>query len=114
MLLLTLFVFTYVKQNEKRAKLSRAVESADPKVAAAVIVEMMLDFEEDTAEIAADFIENEVGRFDWVNNWQVIRGREDPVAMVQAYLARYGLVANAQEIVNSIDQMAQDNPGRWK
>lgn len=103
-----------MNQNRKTFKLQEAVETADPRVAGRLIVEMVLDADEDTTEIAADFIENEVGRFDWVNNWEVIKAKEDPVAKVQSYLDVYGLVADAGKIVAAIDQMASENPGRWK
>ena len=103
-----------MNQNEKSVKLQEAVQSTNPQAAGRLIVEMVLDADEDTAEIAADFIENEVGRFDWVNNWQVIKAKEDPVAKVQSYLTAYGLVADAQKIADAVDQMAAENPGRWK
>lgn len=103
-----------MKQNEKAAKLQEAVESADLRRVGQLIVEIILDADESVEDIAADFIENEVGRFDWVNNWNLIRSREDPVAKVQTYLDQYGLVADAQGVVEAIDRMAEVNPGRWK
>jgi predicted nuclease with TOPRIM domain len=99
---------------EKFNRMRAAVESTDPKQTARMIVETLIDYGEDAEEIAADFIENEIGRLDWVNNWSVIRKTRDPVAMVQDYLTRYNLAGNAQEIVNIIDQMSARNPGRWK
>lgn len=98
------------------SNLRAATESGSRVDTARLIVEVFLaDEDTDTvAEIAADFMEDEVGRFDWLTNWQVIRGREDPVAKVQAYLSEYGIAANAQEIVNYIDRMVTENPGRWK
>jgi hypothetical protein len=103
-----------MNQNEKMAKLQEAVETADPRRAGRLIVELLLDADESVADIAADFIENEVGRFDWVNNWQVVRSKGDPLGKVQAYLDQYGLVADAQAVVDAIDQLAAENPGRWK
>jgi len=103
-----------MNQDEKTFKLQKAVETADTRIAGRLLVEILLDADEDTAEIAADFIENEVGRFDWTNNWAVIKAREDPVAKVQSYLDAYGLVADARKIVDAVDQMAAENPGRWK
>lgn len=93
-------------------KVRQAVESKDPVPA---IVEEILDTEEldSSEEIAADFIENEVGRFDWVNNWATIKAEGDPVAKVRAYLLIYDLRADPVKIVNIIDQMAQNNPGKW-
>jgi hypothetical protein len=93
-------------------KVRQAVESKDPVPA---IVEEILDTEEPDSpeEIAADFIENEVGRFDWTNNWAAIKAQEDPVAKVRAYLLIYDLRGDPVEIVNIIDRMAQNNPGKW-
>lgn len=93
--------------------MQKAVEAQTPRETGSAIVEVMLD-SEPAEEIAADFIENEVGRFDWVNNWRTIREREDPVQKVRAYLLLYDIRANPEEIVNIIDRMAQGNPGRWK
>lgn len=101
-------------KNEKATKLQEAIDSPDLAVAAQAVVEVLLDDEVSVADIAADFIEDEVGHYDWVNNWNVVRSRKDPVRMVQEYLDRYGLVADAQAVVNVIDGMAKNNPGRWK
>lgn len=101
-------------KNEKSTKLQEAIESPDLAVAAQAVVEVLLDDEVSVTDIAADFIEDEVGHYDWVNNWNVVRSRKDPVQMVQEYLDRYGLISDAQAIVNVIDEMAKNNPGRWK
>jgi len=110
------------KLNSKRhelelwSNLRAATESGSRADTARLIVEVLIaDEDTDTiAEIAANFMEDEIGRFDWLTNWQVVRKREDPVAKVQAYLDEYGIAADAQEIVNYIDQMTTENPGRWK
>ena len=93
-----------------------AVTSADPVSTAKFIVEAVLELDnsETVAEIAADFIEDEIGRFDWKNNWEVIKTRENPVKRVQDYLNNYSIVADAEKIVNYIDLMTVENPGRWK
>lgn len=98
------------------SKLWQAVESKSDRFTAKMIVELLLSDEdvESTQDVAADFIEDELGRFDWMNNWRVIREREDPVAKVQAYLDTYGIVADARQVVDYIDQMTVKNPGRWK
>ncbi len=101
-------------------KLGRAIESKNAQTAARLLVEILLDQGEDEAEteliqdVAADFIENEVGRFDWLRNWGVIRSQGDPVPKVQAYLDTYAITADARKIVAEIDRMAVENPGRWK
>lgn len=98
------------------SKLWRAVESDNRRETADTVVEVLLgDEDTDTLQgLAADYIEDEVGRFDWVRNWETIRRREDPVAKVQAYLDTYDIAADAQEIVDYIDLMAATHPGRWK
>lgn len=103
-----------MKQNEKAAKLKEAVETGDLPSAGRVVVEMLLDDEVSVSDLAADFIEDEVGHYDWVNNWAVVKSRGNPVQKVQDYLDRYSLLSNAQAIVNTIDNMAKENPGRWK
>ncbi len=103
-----------MNQNEKAFKLQNVVESGDARTAGRLVVELLLDADEDTAEIAADFIENEIGRHDWANNWSVIKAKENPLARVQAYLTNYGLVADPRKIVAAIDQMVAETPGRWK
>jgi len=103
-----------MEQNEKRSRIEEAVNDPGLQKAAALIVEVVLDDTEDVADIAADFVENEIGRFDWVNNWSVVRGKRDVVAMVQQYLTKYGLTADPVAVVAQIDQMASENPGRWK
>ena len=83
--------------------------------AAHLIVEAILEEEpESVEEIAADFVENELGRFDWMRNWAVIKGKEDPVAKVKAYLDYYGLRADPQQIVDEIERLVEKVPGRWK
>jgi hypothetical protein len=104
------------QEPESLDRIRRAVESADPALTARLIAEAVLELDdsEPVAEIAADFIENEIGRHDWVNNWQLIRDRQDPVQRVQQYLDEYAIAADARQIVDHIDRMARLNPGLWK
>lgn len=98
-------------KNQKRLKVQEAVESDHP---GQIIMELLLDADEDVGDIAADFIENEVGRFDWRNNLNVIKSRGNLLQMVQHYLQTYGLAANPQAVVDRIEQMAIQTPGSWK
>jgi len=108
------FVFSYVNQNKKAERLQKALEDISCRSAGKLVVETLLNADEDAIEIAADFIEDEVGRFDWQSNWKTLKSKVNIIDKVQAYLKNYGLTANAQEIVNIIDSMSADNPGRWK
>lgn len=98
------------------SRIHLAVESDDPVLTARLVAEALIEMDdsESVAEIAADFIENEVGRLDWINNWSVVREREDPVAMVQLYLDDFDIVADPVKIVEYIDRLARVNPGKWK
>jgi hypothetical protein len=99
----------------KNVNLSQAVNSDQPDEVARAIMEVLIDADQESLiEIAADFVEDEIGHYDWVNNWRVVKGREDVVAKVAGYLREYSLPGDPQEIVNIIDRMASDNPGRWK
>jgi len=105
---------TAKKQAAKFDRIRRAVES-DMKDAAKAIVEVLLDEEpESIQEITADFVENELGRFDWMNNWRVIKANGQAVERIEAYLGYMGIQANPMEIVNEIERMARETPGRWK
>jgi hypothetical protein len=97
------------------ARLRRAAESTGPETAA-LMVDLLLEEEdaEPIEEIAADFIENEVGHYDWVNNWPVIRNRGEALAKVQTYLDTYGIRADARLVVDEIERMLVENPGHWK
>lgn len=101
-------------QNEKTAKLTEAIETKNMARTGQLIVELFLDSTEDVSDIAADFVENEIGRLDWMNNWRLIKSRENPVLKVQAYLDKLGLLADPQAVVNEIDRMMVSTPGRWK
>jgi len=53
------------------------------------IIEAMDEgLEELTHSLAADFVENEVGRHDFLKNWPQWKARQDPVAAVQAWLSK--------------------------
>lgn len=97
-------------------KIRRAVESNQVEPAAALIVEAVLNGEEPESieEITADFVENELGRFDWMRNWQVVKQNGEAMARIEQYLAYYGIQANPVEIVNEIERLAREAPGQWK
>jgi len=66
-------------------------------------------------DVAYDFIENEVGRHDWSNNWQKWR-REKPdlKERVQAWLDRYQIDQEPQGLIDFLDSMVQTRVGKWR
>lgn len=116
---------------EKAKKWSRAFDQVHQAVDQAVpahesrhlknkvnaIIEHVLNEEhedENLADIAADFVEDELGRLDWMGNWNLIRSRENPVQRIQSYLDTYGISADATQIAAYLDKLVASNPGRWK
>jgi hypothetical protein len=105
-----------LKLAQKRfAQVRRATET-DGRAATEALVELLLDEDEEDPieDIAADFIENEVGHYDWMVNWPVWKAKGDPLPRVQAYLDTYGIQADARAVIAEIERLVVENPGRWK
>lgn len=63
-------------------------------------------------DVASDFIEQEVGRHDWVRNWDVVKAREDVVKMVGDWASGFAMRVDPREVVSHIDAMAKSG-GAW-
>lgn len=78
------------------------------------IVERIVELDDQPVEeIAADFVENEVGRFDWLQNWTLYKEKHDAFVKVRKYLSNHRINARPEEVIGEIDRMARSNPGRW-
>lgn len=67
------------------------------------------------ADEALDFVEEEVGRFDWENNWRLLKQHHNMAERVQNWLDRYGISGDADGIVKYIDQLTLNRSGkRWR
>lgn len=66
-------------------------------------------------ELACDFIEEEIGRHDWLNNWEQVKNRRNIESMVFWWLERIGAEdVTAGEIVDYIDKFVEEHGhGRW-
>ena len=69
--------------------------------------------DESTEDIAIEFIESEVGRYDWMRNWPVYKTKWSPVHKVGAWMRRVGYEGSAKDVVRFIDWMVVNRPGRW-
>lgn len=64
-------------------------------------------------DVAADFVEQEVGQHDWVRNWQQMRAAQDPVERVSSWMQGYQLRLDPAELVQRLDDMAALG-GAWR
>lgn len=70
---------------------------------------------DDVEDIALSFVEDEVGRFDWMNNWKKFKLRHNAVSKVRSYLQYLNYPdVKAVDVVKFIDALVDERPGRWK
>lgn len=67
----------------------------------------------DTEDLALSFVEEEVGRFDWVNNWQTLRKTADMRQRVQEWLSALRVEHSPDEIVSYLDRLVVERSGKW-
>ena len=68
---------------------------------------------EDVEDLAVTFAEEEVGRFDFKNNWEALKRRTNIRERVQLWLEQLNVDSNPDEVIAAIDRMAASRPGRW-
>ena len=72
----------------------------------------------DTEDLAAEFIEQEVGRVDWQTNWpkfQANQGDEQGlVKRVKRWLDYIGIEYPPEDIITYLDGLAKDRTGLWR
>lgn len=63
-------------------------------------------------DLALDFVEHEVGCYDFAKNWAAVKVRECPVKKIDAWLKAIGAqrAGLAAEISDNLDQLAKDAP----
>lgn len=67
----------------------------------------------DVEDLAYTFMEEEIGRFDWKNNWEKIKGQGTARSKVQNWLDALHVEHNPDEIISFLDGVAQTRSGRW-
>lgn len=67
----------------------------------------------DTEDLALTFMEEEVGRFDWRNNWPKIKEQGLARQKVKAWLEALHVEHDPDEIVAFLDSMVTGRSGRW-
>jgi hypothetical protein len=72
----------------------------------------------DTEDIALTFVENEVGRADFQNNWPKFKANQgDDAALrrrVRSWLAYVGIEYDAQAIIDYLDSKVGKIAGTWR
>lgn len=69
--------------------------------------------EHDTEDLACTFLEEEVGRFDWINNWKTIKSSGAALNRVREWLSLVNIQHDPQAIVEYLDKLATTRTGRW-
>jgi hypothetical protein len=72
---------------------------------------------QDTEDIAFEFMEQEIGRLDWRNNWPKVKADLGPygtVRKVQSWLNYIGIEYDPGLIVAFLDDMAKNRNGNWR
>jgi hypothetical protein len=70
---------------------------------------------EDTDDLVATFVENELGRHDWMNNWAAWKVKyPNYLDKIRSFFERQGEQVNPEDVCKHIDQMILVRPGRWR
>lgn len=67
----------------------------------------------DTEDLALLFMEEEVGRFDWANNWPKLKQTTDVRQRVQDWLNALQVEHSPDEIVSYLDRLVAERSGKW-
>lgn len=70
----------------------------------------------DTEDLAAEYIEGEVGRHDWTHNWTQHKSKhgKDLRAKVMAWLKLYEIDHDPDAIISAIDaKVKKDHQNKW-
>ena len=68
----------------------------------------------DVESAACNYIEQEVGRYDWKANWEHHRQQPDTETKVQAWLDHYEYGGTAAEVIAFIDGTMMQAEGKWR
>jgi hypothetical protein len=66
-------------------------------------------------DLVAAFVENELGRHDWANNWAAWKTKyPNFLERIKGFFHHLGEDVDPQEIATYIDRMIIARPGRWR
>jgi hypothetical protein len=66
-------------------------------------------------DLIATFVENELGRFDWANNWAAYKVKyPNYLPRIRGFFHRLGEDIDPEEIAKYLDTMVVARPGPWR
>jgi hypothetical protein len=68
----------------------------------------------DADDLACQFMEDEVGRHDWRNNWPAVKARGNVRERIVEWLGRLNLEGDPDEIIAYLDRMVAERAGSWR
>ena len=68
----------------------------------------------DTEDLACQFMEDEVGRFDFRNNWAKVKEKGGVRQRIQQWLEALNADGNPDEIIEYLDRLVTDRAGNWR
>jgi len=68
----------------------------------------------DTEDLACQFVEEEVGRFDFRTNWAKVKEKGDVRQRIQQWLEALNTEGNPDEIIEYLDRLVADRAGNWR
>lgn len=68
----------------------------------------------DTEDLALQFVEDELGRFDFRVNWAKVKEKGDVRQRIQQWLEALNADGNPDEIIEYLDRLVTDRAGNWR
>lgn len=68
----------------------------------------------DPEDLALTFVETELGRHDWRNNWQAAKARGNLRERIEEWLRTMGATHEPEELIRIVDDLVVNRPGRWR
>lgn len=67
----------------------------------------------DTEDLACQYMEDEVGRFDFRTNWKKLKETNDVRQRIRQWLEALNVEGNPDEIIGYLDRLVADRAGNW-
>jgi hypothetical protein len=78
------------------------------------ILDSLVDQAHELDDLAVSFIEDDLGRHDWENNWKTLKNKGAVQERIQAWLQLYEIDHDPQAIAEYIDNLLITRPGKWR
>jgi len=64
--------------------------------------------------MALAFVEEELGRHDWKNNWQTTKVAGTALPRIRSWLRVMGYEAEPKDVFDEIEKLSLNRTGQWK